>query len=164
LLLLFLVTLGFVLLVGTTVFYANNLGRLNERYEEKVDSLKTVEKELNTKLRVIEQIRQDLKLKSQREQTFTEKYTEIRDVKQTLQEEKTTLTKEKESLETQVDRAQRDLKEVKNKLIFEEAKTRDLEDRVTGLDSNLRSEKRENDQLRDEKSVLQSQLSACQGP
>jgi len=163
LLLLFLVTLGFVLLVGTTVFYANNLSRLNDRYEDKVDSLKTVEKDLNTKLKVIEQIRQDLKLKSQREQTFTEKYTEIRDVKQTLQEEKTTLTKEKEGLEGEVESAQRSLKEIKNKLIFEEAKTRDLDDQVTGLESKLRSEERANDQLRDEKSSLQSQLNTCQG-
>lgn len=163
LLLLFLVTLGFTLLVGTTVFYSNNLSKLNERYEEKVDALKQTEKDLNTKLQVIEQIRQDLKLKSEREQTFTEKYTEIRDIKEGLEDEKTRLTRENEALDNEVSAAKSSLKDAQNQLAFEEAKNEQLEQENSECLDDLRHEERINDDLRDQISSLNSQLDACQG-
>ena len=76
--LLFLIVLTLTFLVGATVFYQTNLASVNDKYNDKVDKLKGVEKELNAKIRILEQIREDLKLKTAREETFTVKYTEIR--------------------------------------------------------------------------------------
>ena len=103
--LLFLIVLTVTFLVGATVFYQTNLASVNTKYNTKVAQLKDVERELNTKIRVLEQIREDLKLKAAREETFTEKYTEIRGEKEELKTEKTTLEKAKKSLEDQLDEA-----------------------------------------------------------
>ena len=100
--LLFLIVLTVTFLVGATVFYQTNLKSVNTRYNDK---LKDVEKELNAKIRILEQIREDLKLKTQREETFTEKYSEVREEKDVLSQEKSTLETQKQSLQSQLDDA-----------------------------------------------------------
>ena len=51
---------------------------LQQALGTKEDELKTVQDELDTKIKILDQVKRDLKLKSEREEEFVEKYTEMR--------------------------------------------------------------------------------------
>lgn len=154
--LLFLVVLTITFLVGATVFYQTNLASINKRYNEKVGNLRQVEKELNVKIQILEQIREDLKLQTAREETFTEKYTEIRGEKETLESEKTTLESEKESLESSLDKARNDKRLAENRLALEEARAIKLAGDFAECEDDLNDAKNQVDYYYD-------QLQTCEG-
>ncbi len=126
LILLFCIVLSLTFLIGTTVFYQTNISRLNEEYGTKVDELKVVEKELNTKIKILDQVKKDLKLKSEREESFTEQFTEIRGEKETLAQEKERLSSERDSLEKQLADAKEAKKQAEASAEFERRRNAEL--------------------------------------
>ena len=135
LILIFCVVLSLTFLVGTTVFYQTNLSRINEEYNTKVDELKQTEKELNTKIKILDQVKKDLKLKSERETSFTEKFTEIRGEKETIEQERNRLQSEKESLQKEVGDAKEAKKQAEASAEFERKRTIELTSQLDEMTS-----------------------------
>lgn len=154
--LLFLIVLTVTFLVGATVFYQTNLASVNTKYNTKVAQLKEVERELNTKIRVLEQIREDLKLKTAREETFTEKYTEIRGEKEELKTEKSTLEQQKRSLEDQLDEAVDRRQEAENLRQLAESRANRLQIDYEDCADDLDTERARLDDCEDQLAVCQA--------
>ena len=154
LILLFCIVLSLTFLIGTTVFYQTNLSRINEEYSTKVTELKGVEKELNTKIQILDQVKKDLKLKSEREESFTQKYTEIRGEKETLAQERDRLAAEKESLQKDVN----DAKEAKRQA---DASAEFERKRSVELSTQLKDAQDEADAYRRQFNGCKTELDAC---
>jgi chromosome segregation ATPase len=139
LILLFCIVLSLTFLIGTTVFYQTNISRLNEEYGTKVTELQQVEKELNTKIKILDQVKNDLKLKSEREQSFTQQFTEIKGEKETLAQAKEQLTTEKTSLQQQLNDAQAAKVQAEASAAFEQKRNVDLTTQLNDAKDSARA-------------------------
>jgi len=100
--LLFLIMLSATSLVGATVFFQTNFDRINTEYNEKLQQLQTVSKDLQTQQALLSKIKGELSLKSEREEELGEKFTEVRGEKEELETKKAQLERSKEQLESEL--------------------------------------------------------------
>ena len=154
LVLLFLVVLSVTFLVGATVFYESNLARINDNYDEKVDLLKATEVELQTKLKQLEQSTKALSLKTEREATFTQKYSSVREQKEELENVRIGLESDVGDLEKDLRQKATEVQSLSGRLAITDAE-------LTSM-SNERDEYR-GDYLRFKKlyNSAKGQLDAC---
>ncbi len=137
-LLLFLIVLCAVFLVGLALFSTSQINSVNSKYLDKVNKLKEVEDDLTSKIKLLESVKAELKLKAEREASFTQKYSDVRNEKETVQQQNDRLTVEKKNALDNLASTQNDLVEARNRLNFDEAQIQQLNTQVTGLQNDLR--------------------------
>lgn len=86
-------------LTGATVFFQQRFDNINQAYQEKLDDLNKVSKELEARQAALETTQEELQLKTEREEEFSQRYTEVRDVKETLEQELARTQEEKRAAE-----------------------------------------------------------------
>ncbi len=109
--LLFLILLSAASLVGATVFFQMNFEKINTEYNQKVQQLQAVSKELDTQQAILNRIKSELSLKAEREEELGEKFTEVKETKEQLEVQKTQLLTSKEQLETELESTESILRE-----------------------------------------------------
>ena len=153
-LLLFLIILSATALVGATVFFQMNFERINSEYHDKVTQLQQVSKDLSTQQDLLNQMKNDLTLKQQREDALGQKYTDVSSANSQLQGEKAQLQQTQEQLQSELDSTESSLQDTKSQLT-------DKTNQVTQLTSdnaNLQSELSTSEQERQD---LQNSLNSC---
>jgi chromosome segregation ATPase len=115
-LLLFLILISASALVAATVFFQTNFDRLNRAYDNKLAQLAEVTTDLEQKQAALEQIKNELTLKSAREEEFTQQYTTVRGEKTKLESEKQELTRLNVGLEKEIADTQSALQTIQNQL------------------------------------------------
>lgn len=149
-LLLFLIITSAVTLVAATVFFQTNFDRLNKEYQEKLAKLNAVSRELETQEAILKKVKEELTLKSVRESDFTEKYTSIRDEKQSLETTKKELETKTSKLESDLDHSAKQLMARTKELESKENTIQEKEAQISQLNKDvtlqkLRTKKCEND-------------------
>jgi len=110
------VNLGLLLLIivvmisftGFTVFYQKAFEGLSQDYTKRVGEVRNLVSTLQSEKDRLNQTSYQLKLKEEREQSLSEKYTELNAIKEGLVEEKSRLTGELLSTRNQLTQAQAD--------------------------------------------------------
>lgn len=161
-LLLFLIVLCAIFLVGVALFAASQISSLNTKYQDKVSNLKDVESDLQSKIKLLEQVKQELKLKQERETSFTQKYSEVRGEKETLEQERDRLSTEKQQALNSLADSQNSLVEARKRIEFDDAQIAQLNARNSQLDADLRGALALAKERLSTIGSLQSQLSSCQ--
>jgi len=131
--LLFLILISAAALVGATVFFQVNFERINTEYNQKVQQLQTISKELETQQAVLGKIKGELAVKVEREEQLGEKFTEVRETKEQLETQKVQLERSKEQLETELQSTEGTLRNTQSEL---EAK-KDVVDTLTQENDKL---------------------------
>lgn len=147
LLLLALIIVSAIALAIASIYFQNNFEKINNEYNQKLAQLSNVSKQLEQEQAVLTKIRDELSLKSEREVQFTEKYTEIKGEKETLEAEKAGLLQEKARLEA-------DLRDLANQLF---AATTDIANKrieITSLNAQITT-------LTTDINTYKSKLSSC---
>lgn len=160
-LLLFLIVLCAIFLVGLALFSASQINSMNTKYQDKVSKIKEVEEDLQSKIKLLDSVKNELKLKAERETSFTAKYTEVRSEKETLEQERDRLSREKADALKNLASTQNDLVEARNRLAFDEAQIGQLNAKVSQLDSDVRAALSLAKERLAQISNLQSQLNTC---
>jgi chromosome segregation ATPase len=101
--LLFLILLSAASLVGATVFFQMNFEKINTEYNQKVQQLQLVSKELDAQQTILNKIKSELSLKAEREEQLGEKFTEVKTTAEQLETQKTQLERSKEQLESELE-------------------------------------------------------------
>jgi chromosome segregation ATPase len=131
--LLFLIIIATVALVGATVFYQKNFEKINEKYSTKLAELQNVSEELSSKQLLLNETQATLELKTEREEAFTEKYTEVKVEKEVLEEDVEELTDEVMTLSSTLETTEAELENVKGELSIERTRTAQLTEEVEDL-------------------------------
>lgn len=114
--LLFLILISASALVAATVFFQENFDRVNKAYESAKTNLAEINKDLGAKQQALETIKNELTLKSAREEEFTQQFTTVREERNELEGENKQLEQVKDSLESELEETQSTLQSTKNSL------------------------------------------------
>ena len=116
LILLFLIMLSAISLVGATVFFQSNFEKINNEYNQKVQQLQTVSKDLQSQQTLLDKIKSELSVKTEREEQLGERFTEVKSTAEQLETQKAQLQKSKEQLETEIENTEISLRAVQSEL------------------------------------------------
>ena len=163
-LLVFLIVLTAIFLVGIALFATSEINSLNSMYTEKVNSLKDVEADLQSKIKLLDQVKQELKLKQERETSFTQKYTQVKGEKKTVQQSLDRTAAEKKQALDSLASTQNQLTDLNSRLNFDEAQIAQQNAQISQMQSDLRSITQLAKDRLSQISTLTSQLNACQHP
>ena len=164
LILLFLIMLSAAALVGATVFFQMNFERINTEYNEKLQQLQVVSKELETQQAILSKVKGELTVKTERESELGERFTEVRGEKETLEGQKTKLESQKSQLETELESTEGILRttqfevEAKKDVI----KTLTNENDLLEIQVDVCGDQRDN--YKQERNTCQSTLATCTCP
>ncbi len=134
--LLFLIMLSAASLVGATVFFQMNFEKINTEYNQKVQQLQLISKDLQTQQALLDKIKAELTVKTEREEQLGEKFTEVKTTKEQLETQKVALERSKEQLESELETTESSLRSTQSEL---EAK-KDLVTTLTGENDKLSSQ------------------------
>ncbi len=134
--LLFLIILSAASLVGATVFFQMNFEKINTEYNQKIQQLQVVSKDLETQQALLSKIKSELSLKAEREEELGEKFTEVRETKEQLETQKVQLETSKEQLESELEDTEGLLRSTQTEV---EAK-KDVIKTLTGENNKLTTE------------------------
>src|SRR3989338_2840442 len=84
LILLALIVVSAVALTGATVFFQRNFEDVNIRYDGKLAELNDISKQLKSYKEILDQTKEEIELLRVRDEDFTDKFTEVKDEKETL--------------------------------------------------------------------------------
>src|SRR3989338_4134797 len=98
LILLFLIVGSAVALVGLTVFFQRNFTDVNLRYNEKLGALKNISETLERQQSLVIQAKQELDLLRARDVDFSQKFTSVKETKESLDDERQNLLLDKADL------------------------------------------------------------------
>ena len=144
LILLFLIFIIASTLVGATLYFQNRFDDVNSEYDSKLAELKNVTAQVESYREVLQKAQVELELKQNREEQFTEKYTEAKQTSETL-------TTEKASLEQQ-------LVDATQQLSAKGAQITDLSNQVSAISAQLNTQKSLVADLNDDKSDLNDEV------
>lgn len=114
--LLFLILLSSASLVGATIFFQMNFEKINTEYQQKLQQLQTVSKDLQAQQALLDKIKGELSVKVERETQLGEKFTEVKETKEELEGQKAQLERSKEQLETELDTTESTLRSTQTEL------------------------------------------------
>ena len=134
--LLFLIMLSAASLVGATVFFQMNFEKINTEYNQKVQQLQVISKDLQTKQALLDKIKSELTVKTEREEQLGEKFTEVKTTKEQLETQKVALERSKEQLTAELETTDATLRSTQSEL---EAK-KDVIATLTGENDKLSSQ------------------------
>lgn len=152
--LLLLLIISSAALIGATIFFQLNFERINDEYNYKLSELQKVSTELETHQELLNKIKSELSVKTAREQEFSEKYTDIRTTKETLETQKQKLTAQKEELTS-------DLQKTATELTSTKAELESKKDRIDTLETELTELEDDYDACIRIKNDLEDDLEAC---
>lgn len=162
--LLFLIMLSAVSLVGATVFFQMNFEKINTEYNQKLQQLQVVSKELQTQQALLDKIKSELNLKSEREEQLGERFTEVKSTAEQLETQKQQLETSKEQLESELENTEGLLTSTRVEL---EAK-KDVIDTLTGENDKLEAQlnvcENKRDDYKDEKDACLAAKALCTCP
>ncbi|MBI4450779.1 hypothetical protein HY642_02275 [Candidatus Woesearchaeota archaeon] len=158
LLLLFLVVLAATFMVGATVYYQQNFDNLNAQYSVKLSQLNNVSKELEQYQATLNKIKADLQLRLAREEEFTEKYTEVRGTKESLEQDKSRLLKDKADLDTSLKDTKEKLGLRVQELNSANSQIETLKGSIAGLESTVSSKSTEISSLKSKVNNLEDDV------
>lgn len=145
--LLFLILISATALVAATVFFQENFDRVNKAYESAKTNLAEINKDLGAKQQALETIKNELGLKSAREEEFTQQYSTVREQKTQLEGANTQLEQLKNSLETELDETQSTLQSIKNTLEAVKGENEILTKDLAAAQANVVRLKKDKDDL-----------------
>ena len=114
--LLFLIMLSAASLVGATVFFQMNFEKINTEYNQKVQQLQVISKDLQTQQALLDKIKGELTIKTERETQLGEKFTEVKTDKEQLETQKSALENAKEHLTSELETTQSTLRSTESEL------------------------------------------------
>lgn len=114
--LLFLILLSSASLVGATIFFQMNFEKINTEYQQKLQQLQVVSKDLQAQQALLDKIKGELSVKVERETQLGEKFTEVKETKEELEGQKAQLERSKEQLETELDTTESTLRSTQTEL------------------------------------------------
>jgi len=153
--LLFLLILSATILVAATVFFQINFERINTEYNVKLQQLQQVSKELDSDRALLERTKGELTVKSQREESLGQQYTEVKTTKEKVESQKAQLEKNKEQLENELEKTNANLRDASAEI----AAKKDIINTLTKESDDLKSQLAASDRLRRQ---AQDDLSTCQ--
>ncbi|MFA4886808.1 MAG: hypothetical protein WC595_01210 [Candidatus Nanoarchaeia archaeon] len=148
-LLILLLFVGFGI-AGITLFYMTNFQDINDQYSQKVEALNKTFNELTYTRNVINKTKEQLELKTLREEDLSEQYGELKEDEQKTAVERDQLKSTKASLEKK-------LLDTERFLVAEKHITADLEKENKELKDSVRNRRDENDRLQAEITRLRAQ-------
>lgn len=141
LLLLFLIFVIASSLVGATVYFQDRFNDINEEYDAKLAELNNVTAQVESYRDVLQKAQVELELKENREEQFTEKYTQAKAQTDELSATKSQLEQE--------------LADATQQLSTKNAQITDLNSQVSALNSQLNTQKALVSALEDDKEDLE---------
>jgi chromosome segregation ATPase len=114
--LLFLIMLSAASLVGATVFFQMNFEKINTEYNQKVQQLQVISKDLQIKQALLDKIKGELTIKTERETQLGEKFTEVKTDKEQLETQKAALESTKEHLTAELETTESSLRSTQSEL------------------------------------------------
>lgn len=114
--LLFLIMLSAASLVGATVFFQMNFEKINTEYNQKVQQLQVISKDLQTQQALLDKIKGELTLKTEREEQLGERFTEVKTDKEKLETQKSALESAKEHLTSELETTESTLRSTQSEL------------------------------------------------
>jgi chromosome segregation ATPase len=114
--LLFLIMLSAASLVGATVFFQMNFEKINTEYNQKVQQLQVISKDLQTQQALLDKIKSELTIKTERETQLGEKFTEVKTNKEQLEGQKAVLEHTKEQLTGELETTESTLRSTQSEL------------------------------------------------
>ena len=160
-LLLFLILISSIALVFSTVFFQSNFDKINKEYTDKMSELQKASSELNTTLQILQNYRQELALKSEREKEFSEQYTVVESEKKKIVSEKEQLATEKQTIESQLNSAKADLTKALNDLASKTTLAANLEDDLTECEADRDDYKAQRDAKENDLNDCLADLASC---
>ena len=148
-LLLLLLIIG-ISVAGMTIYYQENFKNINTKYQTKLDELNATFTDLTKAQSVINRTKEELTLKSAREEDLSTQYLTQKEQREELQSEKTELVETKTGLESKLLNTTREL-------VYQKHLYADLEDENTKLEDSLHSRRDEIDNLNTEINRLRAQ-------
>lgn len=162
--LLFLIMLSAASLVGATVFFQMNFEKINTEYNQKVQQLQVISKDLQTQQALLDKIKAELTVKTEREEQLGERFTEVKTTKEQLEGQKAALETSKEQLEGELENTETALRSTQSEL---EAK-KDLVTTLTAendkLDSQLNVCEDQRDDYKSDKDACLTAKALCTCP
>ncbi len=152
--LLFLIMLSAASLVGATVFFQMNFEKINTEYNQKLQQLKTVSTQLQAQQALLDSIKGELSVKSEREQQLGQKFTEVKTTKEQLETQTKQLETTKEQLQSELQNTESTLRDAQEDV---EAKKTQI-DTLTAQNVDLTSKFSTCERLR---SAAESTLAKC---
>lgn len=162
--LLFLILLSATALVGATVFFQVNFDRINTEYQQKLQQLQSVSTELEAQQILLDKIKQELSLKSEREEVLGEKFTEVKETAETLEGQKKQLEQSKEQLETELEDTEAVLRDTQTELNVKKDQVDTLTEEKTKLETKLDVAEDQRDDARRERDTCLTQKAQCTCP
>ena len=162
--LLFLILLSATALVGATVFFQVNFDRINTEYQQKLSQLQSVSTELEAQQILLDKIKQELSLKSEREEVLGEKFTEVKETAQTLEGQKKQLEQTKEQLETELEDTEMVLRDTQSELNSKKDEVETLTSDKAKLATQLDVAEDQREDARDERDSCLAAKALCTCP
>ncbi|HDD70915.1 MAG TPA: hypothetical protein ENF94_02000 [Candidatus Woesearchaeota archaeon] len=153
-LLLFLILVSAVALVLSTVFFQSNFDKLNAEYTSKLGELARTSKELNSTMQILQNYRQELELKAEREKEFSTQYTEVQSEKEKVASEKAKLESEKNKLESQLSSVKADLTAALNDLSAKNTLVESLQEDLSDCEADR-------DDYKSQLDTCEAELASC---
>ncbi len=156
LILLLLIVGSAVALVGLTVFFQRNFTDVNLRYNEKLSALKNISDTLEKQQSLVIQAKQELDLLRARDVDFSQKFTSVKETKESLEDERQKLLLDKADLTLKLAKADTDITK-----LSDEAKKYSLMYRNLQVDyDKLESD---NQDLRNKVNKLEKEITVLKG-
>jgi len=159
--LLFLIVLSAVSLVGATVFFQMNFEKINNEYSQKVQQLQVVSKDLQTQQSLLDKIKSELSIKTERETQLGEKFTEVKTTKEQLETQKAQLETTKEQLQSELENTETTLHSTQNDLEAKKIAITELASEKDDLSSKLSTCTRQRDDYKAQKDACITAKAAC---
>ncbi len=135
--LLFLILLSSASLVGATVFFQMNFEKINAEYNQKMQQLQVVSRELQSQQALLGKVKGELSLKVERESELGEKFTEVKETKEQLETQKAQLERSKEQLESELESTETNLRTTQIELDAKKDTIKTLTDENENLESQV---------------------------
>ncbi len=120
--LLLLIVATVIMFSGFTVYYQTTFKNISESYEAKLDELTKVTSDLELKRSLLNETSLQLTVRQQREDELNQKYSDVRNERDTFENDKNKLTVELTQTKTELASSQSEVAQTKSKLASTESK------------------------------------------
>ncbi|OYT32660.1 hypothetical protein B6U93_01025 [Candidatus Woesearchaeota archaeon ex4484_78] len=142
-------------LVGATVFFQLNFDKINNEYSAKISQLKQASEELQVQQELLSKVKEELALKSAREEEFSEKFSSVRSEKEALASEKSKLEAQKKSLT-------KELEDTESELLAAKSEIESKKEIINNLNADIAQLQLDFDACVDKKDEYKADLEECQ--
>ena len=162
--LLFLIMLSAASLVGATVFFQMNFEKINAEYNQKLKQLQVVSQQLEQEQTMLDKIKSELNVKSEREQQLGEKFTEVKTNKEQLETQKKQLETTTEQLQTELQSTNSQLNNAQADVETKKIQIDSLSRQNVDLTANVNVCQRQRDDYKQAKDDCVTAKAACTCP